>query len=64
MKDIKVIPDDVENDNHILSNKSHIVLLADNSSIINKNFEVKEHYELQNITGMYFITFDNQYFYY
>ncbi|XP_050520829.1 uncharacterized protein LOC126894115 isoform X2 [Daktulosphaira vitifoliae] len=51
MKDVKVIPDDVENFNQIqLSNKSHIILLADNSSIINKNVELKEHYEIQNIT--------------
>lgn len=51
---LKTVASTVGSVNHVhMSNKSHIVLLVENSTEHNENIALKEQYELQNETGFY-----------
>lgn len=52
-QDLKTTPSVAGTVNNVqLNNKSHIVLLTENSTDINDNLVFKEQYEVQNETGM------------
>lgn len=52
IQDLKAVSSTLGNANHVqLNNKSQIVLLTENSTELNDNFILKEHYEFQNETG-------------